>query len=178
VAQGHDLDTIELTNPQLHYKEPLLLARNTGQGFLDVSATSGSVFHEAWAGRGLATGDLNNDGRIDAVVATNDGAAHVLRNETNTGNHWIILKLTGHKSNRDGIGALVKVVTAKGSQWNTASTASSYLSASDKRVHFGLGKQSTIEQIEIRWPSGIVQKLEEVKADQILNADEPVKQTP
>ena len=117
VAQGHDLDTIELTNPQLHYKEPLLLARNTGKGFVDVSATSGSVFREPWAGRGLATGDLDNDGRVDAVVTTNDGAAHILRNETNTGNHWINLKLTGHKSNRDAIGAVVKVVTSQGAQW-------------------------------------------------------------
>ena len=85
IAQGHDLDTIELTNPQLHYREPMLLARNTGHGFVDVSAASGSVFHAAWAGRGLATGDLDNDGRIDAVVSTNDGPAHVIRNETQYG---------------------------------------------------------------------------------------------
>jgi hypothetical protein len=173
IAQGHDLDTIELTNPQLHYLEPLLLARNTGHGFVDVSTTSGKVFHEAWAGRGLAIGDLNNDGRVDAVVSTNDGTAHVLRNETGNGNHWIILKLTGHKSNRDAIGALVKVVTAQGMQTETVSTASSYLSSSDKRVHFGLGKESTIAQLEIRWPSGIAQQLKNVKADQILSVDEP-----
>jgi len=175
VAQGHDLDTIELTNPQLRYKEPLLLARNTGHGFVDVSATSGAVFREAWAGRGLAIGDLNNDGRMDAVVTTNDGTAHVLRNETSNGNHWIILKLTGHKSNRDGIGALVKVVTAQGAQSGTVSTASSYLSSSDKRLHFGLGKDMAISLIEIRWPSGILQQIKGVKADQILVLDEPLK---
>ncbi len=175
IAQGHDLDTIELTNPQLHYLEPLLLARNTGHGFVDVSASSGKVFHEAWAGRGLAIGDLNNDGRVDAVVNTNDGTAHVLRNETSNGNHWIILKLTGHKSNRDAIGALVKVTTAQGMQTETVTTASSYLSSSDKRVHFGLGKESAISELEIRWPSGIVQKLKNVKADQILGVDEPEK---
>jgi enediyne biosynthesis protein E4 len=172
VVQGHDLDTIELTNPQLHYREPMLLARNTGKGFVDVSATSGSVFREAWAGRGLATGDLNNDGRVDAVVTTNDGPAHVLMNETNNANHWIILKLTGHKSNRDAMGAVVKIVTAQGSQWGTVSTASSYLSSSDKRLHFGLGKADAIETIEIRWPSGIVQQINSVKADQILSVDE------
>jgi len=172
VAQGHDLDTIELTNPQLHYKEPILLARNTGHGFVDVSATSGGVFHEAWAGRGLAIGDLNNDGRVDAVVTTNDGAAHVLRNETGNGNHWIILRLTGHKSNRDGIGAVVKVVTGQGAQTGTVTTASSYLSSSDKRLHFGLGKESSISLVEIRWPSGIVQQLKEVKSDQVLDVDE------
>ncbi len=175
IAQGHDLDTIELTNPQLHYKEPLLLARNTGHGFVDVSATGGAVFHEAWAGRGLAIGDLNNDGRMDAVVATNDGTAHVLRNETANGNHWILLKLVGHKSNRDGIGALVKVVTAQGTQTGTVTTASSYLSASDKRLHFGLGKEATILTLEVRWPSGIVQQMKGVRGDQILEVDEPAK---
>ncbi len=169
IAQGHDLDTIELTNPQLRYKEPLLLARNTGRGFVDVSANSGSVFREPWAGRGLAIGDLNNDGKIDAVVTTNDGPAHILSNRTQNENHWIILKLTGHKSNRDAIGALVKV----GQQTATVTTASSYLSSSDKRLHFGLGKESTIPAIEIRWPSGIVQALKGVKADQILSIDEP-----
>jgi hypothetical protein len=172
VAQGHDLDTIELTNPQLHYREPPLLARNTGKGFVDVSAASGSVFHEAWAGRGLATGDLNNDGRVDAVITTNDGAAHVMRNDTNNGNHWIVLKLTGHKSNRDAIGAVVKIVTSQGAQWGTVSTASSYLSASDKRLHFGLGKANKIETIEIRWPSGIVQQMHGVDVDRILNIEE------
>ncbi len=173
IAQGHDLDTIELTNPQLRYKEPLLLARNTGHGFVDVSANSGAIFHEAWAGRGLAIGDLNNDGRVDAVVATNDGPPHVLRNDTINGNHWIILKLIGHKSNRDAIGALVKVTTAQGSQTVTVSTASSYLSSSDKRAHFGLGKEAAIPLIEIRWPSGIVQQIKNTKADQILSVDEP-----
>ena len=112
---------------------------------------------------------------MDAVVTTNDGTPHVLRNETSNGNHWLILKLTGHKSNRDGIGALVKVVTAQGTQSGTVSTASSYLSASDKRLHFGLGKESAISLIEIRWPSGILQRLTGVKADQILALDEPAK---
>jgi enediyne biosynthesis protein E4 len=161
----------------LRYREPPLLARNTGKGFVDVSAISGTVFHEAWAGRGLATGDLNNDGRVDAIVTTNDGAAHLLRNETNTGNHWIILKLTGHKSNRDGIGAVVKVVTPLGSQWGTVSTAGSYLSSSDKRLHFGLGKNAAIDALEIRWPSGIVQQMRSVRGDRILAIDEPVTPT-
>src|SRR5260370_10234778 len=120
----------------------MLLARNAGHGLVEGSAASGSVFHEAWAARGLATGDLDNDGRIDAVVSTNDGPAHVIRNETKTENHWLTLKLVGHKSNRDAIGAVVKIVTPKGSQYATVSTASSYLSSSDKRVHFGLGSET------------------------------------
>jgi enediyne biosynthesis protein E4 len=175
IAQGHDLDTIEQTNPQLHYREPMLLARNTGHGFVDVSAASGSVFREAWAGRGLATGDLDNDGRIDAVLSTNDGPVHVIRNETKTENHWLTLKLVGHKSNRDAIGAVVKIVTSRGAQYATVTTASSYLSSSDKRVHFGLGPEAVAVTIEIYWPSGISEVLKDVHADQILQVDEPVR---
>jgi hypothetical protein len=173
-VQGHDLDTIELTNPNLRYREPMLLARNTGKGFVDVSQSSGEVFNQSWVARGLAIGDLDNDGRLDAVVTTNDGPAYVLHNETPTANHWLLLKLVGHKSNRDAIGASVKLVTASGQQFATVSTASSYLSSGDKRVHFGLGKEKNVESIEIRWPSGIVQALKSIPADQVLQIDEPV----
>ena len=173
IAQGHDLDTIELNFPHLHYREPMLLARNTGHGFVDVSAQSGSVFAQPWVARGLAIGDLDDDGRLDAVVTTNDGPVHVLHNQTQTRNHWLVLKLVGHTSNRDAIGAEVEIVTAAGSQFATVSTASSYLSASDKRVHFGLGKEGVASRIEIRWPSGIRQTVKDVAADQILQIDEP-----
>jgi hypothetical protein len=151
----------------------MLLARNTGKGFVDVSAQSGDVFHQPWAGRGLAVGDINNDGRIDAVVSTSEGPAHVILNETATPNHWLTLKLTGHKSNRDAIGAEVKVVTSRGAQVATVTTAGSYLSSSDKRVHFGLGAEPSVRRVEIHWPSGILQTLTEVKAGQILAVDEP-----
>jgi enediyne biosynthesis protein E4 len=173
IAQGHDLDTIELSSPNLHYREPMLLARNAGGRFVDVSAQSGSVFHQPWLGRGLAIGDLDNDGRIDAVVTTNDSAAHVLHNDTPTRAHWITLKLVGHQSNRDAIGAEVSLLTSSGSQYATVSTAGSYLSSSDKRVHFGLGQANLAQKIEIRWPSGIRQTLKNVAADQILQIDEP-----
>jgi hypothetical protein len=174
IAQGHDLDTIELTNPNLRYREPMLLARNTGKEFVDASQSSGEVFKQSWVARGLAIGDLDNDGRLDAVVTTNDGPAYVLHNETPSANHWLLLRLVGHKSNRDAIGASVKLVTAIGQQFATVSTASSYLSSGDKRVHFGLGKVSSVEFIEIRWPSGIVQTLKNIPADQVLQIDEPV----
>jgi hypothetical protein len=172
IAQGHDLDTIELTSPNLRYREPMLLARNTGHGFVDVSADSGQVFQQAWAARGMAIGDLDNDGRLDAVVTTNDGPAYILHNETATQNHWLTLLLVGHKSNRDAIGAEIKVATAKGPQFAVVTTAASYLSASDKRVHFGLGAEKVAQSIEIHWPSGIVQTLKDVIADQILQVDE------
>ncbi len=173
IAQGHDLDTIEKSNPSLHYKEPMMLVRNTGKRFVNVSSISGDVFHEAWVGRGMAIGDIDNDGRIDAVVSTNGGPLHILHNETATKNHWITLHLTGHKSNRDGIGAVVKLTTAHGSQWVTATTSSGYLSSSDPRVHFGLGDCTVADRIEIQWPSGILQTLTNVKGDRQIQVDEP-----
>ena len=172
VAQGHDMDTIEKTNPHLRYREPMLLARNTGHGFVDVSGQSGKVFQEAWVGRGLAVGDLDNDGRVDVVVTINDGPAHILHNASTATGHWLTLNLEGQKSNRDGIGAVVKVVTKTGSQWTTVSTAGSYLSSSDKRAHFGLGAERVAERVEIRWPSGVRQVLRNIKADQILRVKE------
>lgn len=175
IVQGHDLDNVNLENPLLHYREPMLLLRNTGHGFADVSSRSGDVFKQAWAARGMAIGDLDNDGRIDAVVTTNDGPAYVLHNETHTANHWITLRLIGHRSNRDGIGALVKVTGPDGPQWATVTTASGYLSSSDPRVHFGLGADAGNASLTIRWPSGIVQQLDDVKTDRQITVDEPAE---
>ncbi|HEU5352361.1 MAG TPA: CRTAC1 family protein [Terracidiphilus sp.] len=172
IAQGHDLDNVHLENPMLHYREPMLLLRNAGHGFEDVSARSGAVFKEPWAARGMAIGDLDNDGRIDAVVTTNDGEAHVLRNEASTLNHWITLRLIGHKSNRDGIGAVVEVTGPDGPQWTTVTTASGYLSSSDPQVHFGLGPKTGTVKVEIHWPSGIVQTLNNVETDRQITVNE------
>ena len=172
IAQGHDMDNIELVSPMLRYREPLMLLRNTGKRFVDVGSVSGEVFHDAWVGRGMAIGDIDNDGRVDAVVTTNGGEAHVLMNRTVTSNHWITLRLIGHKSNRDGIGALVKVTTSTGAQWATVTSANGYMSSSDLRVHFGLGKSVEASEVEIRWPSGIVQKLTHVRGDRQVTVDE------
>jgi hypothetical protein len=172
IAQGHDMDTIELTFPNLHYREPMLLARNTGRNFVDVSADAGADFQHSWVARGLATGDIDNDGRVDAVVTTNDGAIHVLHNDTKTPYHWLTLRLVGHKSNRDAIGAVVKLTSEHGTQFATVTTAGSYLSSSDKRLHFGLGEDAVAKSIEIQWPSGIRQSLQNVRDDQILSIDE------
>ena len=178
VAQGHDLDTIERINPQFHYREPMLLARNAGRKFNDVSSISGDVFHQAWVGRGMAIGDIDNDGRIDAVVTTNGGSAYVLMNQTEHSGHWLTLRLIGHKSNRDAIGAVVEADTGNRKQWASVTTSSGYLSASDPRVHFGLGDSATASCVEIRWPSGIVQTLTGAKADQMLQVDEPSSSSP
>ncbi len=177
IAQGHDLDNIQKTFPQLRYREPMLLLRNSlhagGGQFEDVSSRAGAVFQEPWVARGLATGDIDNDGRVDVAVSTNGGPLHLLHNETSTRNHWVILNLVGHKSNRDAIGAVVKLTDAQGSQFATVTTASSYLSSSDRRLHFGLGPCDAVASIEIRWPSGKRQTIKDVKSDQILKIDEP-----
>jgi len=173
IAQGHDLDTVEKSYPQLHYREPMLLLHNGAGNFTDVSAISGPGLQPRWVGRGMAIGDLDNDGRVDAVVSTNGGEAHILHNETATANHWITLKLVGHQSNRDGIGSVIHLTTAAGSQWETVSTSSGYLSSRDPRAHFGLGSSVMAKSIEIHWPSGIVQTLKNVAGDSILTVEEP-----
>ena len=168
IAQGHVLDTIEKTTPGLFYKESPLLLWNTHHGFADVSKKAGGVFDQRWAARGLAVGDIDNDGRMDAVVTTTNGPAYVLRNETVTSNHWLEVKLVGHTSNRDGIGASIQVTLNSGVQSQTVTTGGSYLSASDVRAHFGLGAEKTVKQIEIRWPGGSIQKLQNVVGDRLL----------
>ena len=175
IAQGHVMDTIQLTFPHLRYLQPLLLLRNEkGKKFTDISAQSGDIFQQNLAARGLATGDLNNDGAIDVVVTTNNGPALILQNKTKNQNHWLTLNLIGHKSNRDAIGAEVKLISADGlPQYATVSTSGSYLSASDRRVHFGLGSAASAKSIDIHWPSGIRQRLEGISADRILTIDEP-----
>jgi hypothetical protein len=173
VVQSHVMDTIQVNEPHLRYREsPLLLWNDKGRKLVDVSAQSGEVFQQRWAARGMAIGDIDNDGKLDVVVTENDGPAWVLRNNTPTGNHWITLKLVGVKSNRDGIGARIKITTTAGDQYATVTTASSYQSSSDKRVHFGLGSASGVSQVEIYWPSGCVQVLKNLPADKILTVTE------
>ena len=128
VAQSHVLDTIDKTTAYLKYKQPLLLMRNTGKGFVNISATAGAAFSVPIAARGAAVGDLNNDGQLDAVVAVLDGAPVILRSN-GTSNHWLGISLVGSKSNRSGIGARVIVTSVTGQkQIFDASTAGSYLS--------------------------------------------------
>ena len=155
------------------YALPNLLLRNKGNlTFEDVSATAGAAFSVPAAHRGTAFGDFNNDGKIDIVVTVLNGPPELLMNRTRDQNHWIILKLVGVKSNRDGLGTKVKISTSHGDQYNEATTAVGYNSSSDKRVHFGLGDATVIDKIELAWPSGVKQILNNVKADQILTVTE------
>jgi hypothetical protein len=173
VAQGHVMDNIQLTQPNLAYREPLKLLRNQAGKFADVSGQAGDAFGKPLAGRGAAFGDLNNDGFADMAVACLDEPAVVLRNQGANGNHWVGLHLLGHKSNRDAVGARIRVVGAGGfEQHRFVSATSSYLAANDKRVFFGLGKDSSARLVEIHWPSGLKQTLKDAAADQILRIEE------
>ena len=145
------------------------MMRNVKARFEDVSNLSGAAFETSRAARGAAFGDFDNDGFVDVAVNINDGQPLLLHNRGGEGN-WVLITTVGSLSNRDGIGARVRVVGESGlTQYRVVSTAASYLSASDKRVHFGLGKDRALKMIEITWPSGIVQRLEDVEANQILD---------
>ena len=177
VARANVLDNISELTPNRKYPEPNSVFRNLGNGkFQDVSATAGGDFQIEGAHRGAAFGDLDNDGRVDAVVTALGGRVKILHNIFDGSNHWILLKLVGTKSNRMGIGAQIHITTEDGrSQWNEVSTAVGYTSSSDSRVHFGLGNNRKIKELEIRWPSGIKQSLHDVAADRVVTIEEPRK---
>jgi FMN-dependent oxidoreductase (nitrilotriacetate monooxygenase family) len=147
--------------------------KRSGKKFQDVSPVSGDVFQQVWASRGASFGDLDNDGDIDVVVSNCNGPAYVIRNEGGNRNHWIGLELQGKKSNRDGLGARVKLVLASGkAQYNLATTTASYLSAIDRRVLFGLGTEEKVKELEILWPSGVKQLVSNPAIDQYLKVVE------
>jgi enediyne biosynthesis protein E4 len=175
VARSNVLDNISALVPERRYPEPNSVFRNLGDGkFADVSATAGLDFQKEGAHRGVAFGDLDNDGRIDAVVSVLGGSTKLFHNISPGARHWLLLSLEGTRSNRMAIGAQIHLIAEDGtSQWNQVTTAVGYASSSDSRVHFGLGANRRIKQIEIRWPSGIKQTLSDVAADQILIVKEP-----
>jgi len=177
VARSNVMDNISEINPERQYPEPNSVFRNMGNGkFEDVSSTAGPDFQLAAPHRGVAFGDLDNDGRVDMVVSVLNGPAKLFHNISENKNHWILLKLVGTKSNRMGIGAQIHITMEDGkSQWNEVTTAVGYASSSDSRVHFGLGKNERIKEVEIRWPSGIKQVLQDVSVDRILTIEEPPK---
>ncbi len=176
VARGDVMDNIEQISKHFTYAEPNSVFRNLGNGqFEDVSATAGTDFIRPAPNRGLAYGDLDNDGRMDLVVTSLGGPVRVFRNVTETHNHWILLKLVGTKSNRMGLGAQIRVTTDDGRKlYNEATTSTGYAASSDPRVHFGLSSSRVIREIEIRWPSGTRQLLHDVTPDRVLVVTEPL----
>jgi len=171
-ARGHVVDNISIMTMR-QQEEPNIVLRNLGNGkFRDVSAGAGAAFQVPLAHRGAAFGDIDNDGRVDAVISVLQGNAQYFHNISKNDNHWILLKLVGVKSNRMGLGAQVRITTDGGVQYNHATTSVGYACSSDPRVHFGLGASKVVKEIKIVWPSGIHQTLHDVKADQILTITE------
>jgi hypothetical protein len=147
-----------------------------GKQFQDVSDEMGKDFLRAGYQRGSAFGDLNNDGFPDLVVTSLNEPPRILMNSADSGNHWLVLELIGRTSNRDAIGARVKLTTASGRVlYNHIAVSVGFMSSSDKRVHFGLGDEKQVASIEIRWPRGAVQRIENVAADRFMKIEEPLK---
>jgi hypothetical protein len=175
VARSNVMDNIQEAIPSQSYPERNSIFRNLGNGtFEEVGAQAGPDFLSVAAHRGVAFGDIDNDGRIDAVVTTLDGQVKLFHNISDTGHHWILLRLAGYRSNRMGLGASVRITTEDGaSQWNIATTAVGYACSSDCRVHFGLGANRLIREMEIVWPSRIRQVLHDLEVDRVMTIEEP-----
>jgi hypothetical protein len=173
-ANGHVRDNEELYSSGT-YRQPNSVFANAGSGrFVDARAGARSEAAQPAAHRGCAFGDFDNDGRVDVVVSCLNEPAELLRNVSDRRQHWFEALLTGRRSNRDAIGAVVRVTSASGAvQFNHVTTAVGYASSSSRRVHFGLGAEAGIQNVEIRWPSGAIQKLERPKIDRCLRITEP-----
>lgn len=169
VANGHVLDNVELFKDNITYAELDQIFENNGQGFFtDVSSQLGEDFQIAKVGRGVAFGDYDNDGDLDILVSNNNQTANLFRNDGGNHNNWIKIKTIGTKSNRDGIGAKIKVVSGSLAQVEEVRNADSYLSASDFRVTFGIGQREKVDVVEIRWPSGLTESYYNIPVNQLL----------
>jgi enediyne biosynthesis protein E4 len=172
VADGHIEDAIERVQPRVHFAEPPHLFRNLGNGkFEDVTVSAGNAFAAPRVARGAAYGDINNDGALDLLVSTNGGPALLFRN-TGATNHSLRIKLVGTKSNRDGIGANVRVSAGSDTQSKMLCSGSSYLSSSELVLTFGLASHKQADTVEVRWPSGQVDRLSNVAAERIITVKE------
>lgn len=182
IANGHILDNVELVHAGTHYAEPKLMFRNAGHGlFENVSDRLGPDFAAPKVSRGAAVGDYDNDGRLDILINNNGQAPQLLHNvaisargsvQSGEKSHWLEILLIGTKSNRDGVGARVKLTAGNLVQHDQRKGGMSYQSAQDPRLHFGLGSQNQVDAIEIRWPSGVVTKIDKIAADQIIAVKE------
>jgi hypothetical protein len=172
-VNGSMLDNIHLYHSEVTYKEPKLMFRNLGHGkFEKISEQLGPDFMRPVAARSLAVADYDNDGDLDLAIVDRGDYPELLRNDGGNANHWLEVLLIGTKSNRDGIGASLTLVSDGFTQVKQSQGGMGYMSASDRRIHFGLGQRKSIESLEITWPSGTVDKLSNVPINQIIAVKE------
>jgi hypothetical protein len=170
IANGGFTPLLDSVPGEAPFCEPLQLFRNTGNGtFANLSDASGLNSGTLQSRRGTAFGDLNNDGKIDMVVYNEGGSPSLFLNRTHNGNHRVLFRLTGIKSNKAAIGARVTVITAKFTQMDEVRGGASYLSSNDLRLHFGLGAENKIDRVLIQWPSGLKQELKTLRGDAIYS---------
>jgi hypothetical protein len=166
LVNGHVYPEVDSQHLGSNFKEPKILYHNNGDGtFTDISASAGPGITTVSSSRGLAAGDLWNDGRMSAVVSNMNASPSLLLNEVRNGNHWIAFRTVGSKSNRDGIGAKIIVKAGARTLVDEVRSGSSYISNNDMRVHFGLGAAAKIDGVQIRWPSGLVERFENLPVD-------------
>jgi hypothetical protein len=172
-VNGHVYPELDQLGGSTTYKQPKVFYQNRGDGtFRDVTLLAGKALTKPTAARAAAFGDFDNDGDVDILVNPINETPQLLRNQSTSGNHWIVVKLVGTRSNRSAIGAQILATTGKVSQARQVLSGGSHFSQHDLRVHFGLGQAETIDTLEIRWPSGVVQKLTDISVDQILTIQE------
>jgi hypothetical protein len=172
-ANGHIEEEIASVQPKVAYKQPPLLFHNTGKGaFENASVAAGAQFTRPIVARGAAYADYDHDGDLDVLLTTNHGPAYLFRNDGGSRNNWITIRTRGVKSNRDGIGAVVRLQSAGGKQWSVVRSGSSYCSQSDLAITFGLGKDPVVTSIDVEWPSGAKDHLANVPIKQIITIEE------
>jgi hypothetical protein len=174
LVNGHVFPEVEKLGIDIRYKDRAILYRNLRDGkFADISEAAGAGLLERHSARGAAFGDYDNDGAIEILINNQNEPPSLLKQATQPPGHWVILKLTGTRSNRSALGARVRLTAGGSTQIDEVRSGGSYLSQNDLRLHFGLGASSRIERIEIEWPSGSRQILRDVSADRVVAIDEP-----